>query len=105
MTRLRSSLFLLAITALLLSGAPVSANPPGLPSGITAPAASPGLDADLCTNPLAGGAPDASLAAQIDPPDFILCTCKFCRQYPAVDCQISPLGFTILCEDYVRSRC
>jgi hypothetical protein len=37
--------------------------------------------------------------------DFILCTCKFCRENPDVDCQISPSGYTILCEDWARTHC
>ncbi len=38
-------------------------------------------------------------------PDFILCSCKLCRSYPDVDCQISPTGFSILCADYYAWRC
>ena len=65
-SRLRTSLFLLAI-ALLFSGAPAG----------------------------------FSLAIPPDD-DFILCTCRFCNANPDVDCQISPSGYTILCEDYSR---
>jgi hypothetical protein len=110
MIRLRTTLFLLAITALLLSGAPVFAatGDSGLPSWITAPATSPGLDAGPCPEP----GPSATLGtpAPIElafppPHDFILCSCELCKDYPDVICQISPSGYSILCEDYSRINC
>jgi hypothetical protein len=92
---IRTSLLLLALAALLLAAAPVSAATcePSQPSRVAAP---------VCTEPAASG-PAAGLAAIIvPPPDFILCTCDFCKANPDVECQISPSGYTILCADYSR---
>lgn len=95
MIRLRSSLFLLVVTALLLSVPPVLAD---------TPAAAPWLEADLCTDP--GPAPVASFEGELLlAGDFILCTCNYCKNHPDVICQISPSGFSILCSDYYQSRC
>ena len=98
MIRLRSSLLLLAIAALLLSGMPASA--------ATGDSSLPWLDAGQCTNPdstPAIGTPVESIDLAFPPPnDFILCTCKFCNDYPDVTCQISPSGYSILCADYSR---
>lgn len=110
MIRLRTTLLLLAITALLLSGAPVFAatGDSGLPSSITAPATGPGLDAGGCPDPglsAALGTP-APIELVFPPPhDFILCSCELCKEYPDVICQISPSGYSILCEDYARINC
>lgn len=108
MIRLRSSLLLLAITALLLSATPVAADTvaPGLPSQLAAPAAVPSVDAPQCTAP--GQSPAFGTGESLAPvpaSDFILCTCKFCKNHPDVICQISPTGFSILCSDYYSSRC
>jgi hypothetical protein len=103
-TRLRTSLLLLAVAALLLSGTPAFAGTPGLPSLASGPA----LDANLCPNPglsAALGTPAAHEASIIIPPDFILCTCKTCKEYPDVVCQISPSGYSIVCSDYYRLNC
>jgi hypothetical protein len=110
MIRLRTPLLLLAITALLLSVAPVfaAAGDSGLPSWITAPATSPGLDAGRCPDPgpsAALGMPAALNLAVPPPNDFILCSCELCKDYPDVICQISPSGYSILCADYSRLNC
>jgi len=101
MTRFRSSLFLLAIAALFISGLPVAAGTAdsGLPLR---------LDANQCTNPVPSPAVGTPVPSrEVSPPfdDFILCTCKFCDDHRDVDCQISPSGYTILCEDYFRTHC
>jgi hypothetical protein len=100
MVRLRSSLFLLVVVALLLSVTPVLAD---------TPAAAPWLDADLCTDP-APSQPAATPAASFEgelllAEDFTLCSCNYCRRNPDEICQISPSGFSILCSDYYQSRC
>ena len=109
MIRLRSSLLLLAITALLLSGTPVFAGiaDSGLPSSIAAPAASPGPDAGRCPAPepsLVVGTP-AVHEVFVPPSDFILCSCDLCRDQPDAVCQISPSGYSIRCVDYSRLNC
>ena len=109
MIRLRTSLLLLAITALLLSGTPAFAGTgdSGLPSSIATPATSPGPDAGRCTAPetsLAVGMP-AVHEVVILPSDFILCSCDLCRDQPDVICQISPSGYSIRCTDYSRVNC
>lgn len=100
MVRLRSSLFLLMVTALLLSATPVLAD---------TPAAEPWLDADLCTDQGPSPAaitPAASFEGEILlEGDFILCNCNYCKNHPDVICQISPSGFSILCSDYYQTRC
>jgi hypothetical protein len=108
MIRLRSSLLLLAITGLLLSAAPVAADTaaPGLPSQLIAPAAVPSLDGSQCTAP--GQSPAVGTGESLAPvpaSDFILCSCRYCKNHPDVICQISPTGFSILCSDYYSSRC
>lgn len=106
MTRLRSLLSLLALAALLVSGTPAFAGETG--AGASAAVATPALAGELCEEP---ALPEAlltpageELAPPVDP-DFILCTCKFCKDYPDVICQISPSGFSILCADYYNWRC
>jgi hypothetical protein len=90
--RLRTSLLLLVVAALLLTGTPAFAGTActgdsALLAQITAPAA---------------GTPEG-LELVIPPgDDFILCTCKFCNANPGIECQISPSGYTILCADYSR---
>ncbi len=99
MTLHRSSLLLLAIAALLISGTPISAG-----SGDSAAVA--WLDAGRFIESASPAAdPVLSSEAAIPPSDFILCTCKFCRENPEVICQISPTGYSILCEDYSRTHC
>ena len=104
MLRLRTSLLLLAIAALLLAVAPTFAatRDSGLPSQVAAPAAGTGPDANLCKAPVA---PAASLKSIIIPPDFILCTCDYCKVHQDVICQISPSGYSIVCEDWYRTHC
>jgi hypothetical protein len=103
MIRLRTSLLLLAIAALLLAGAPAfAATGDSGQAQIAAPAAVPALDANLCKDP---NTPAASLKSIIVPPDFILCTCKFCKENPDVICQISPSGYSILCYNYSQTHC
>ncbi len=109
MIRLRSSLLLLAVVTLLLSGPPVFAATadPGLPASIAAPAASPGLDAGRCPAPalsLTVGTP-AVREVYVPPSDFILCSCDLCKNQPDVVCQISPSGYSIRCVDYSRLNC
>ncbi|HEX4966539.1 MAG TPA: hypothetical protein VF173_37365 [Thermoanaerobaculia bacterium] len=101
---------LLAITALLFSGAPVSAaaGDSGLPSWLTTPATAPGLAAGWCPTPnpsAALGTPTTIEKAILPPPDFILCTCELCVYHPDVICQISPSGYSIVCADYARLNC
>lgn len=107
--RLRLCLLLLAVTALLVTGTPLSAGTadPGLPSGIAPPTAGSWLDADRCANPDASAAvaPVAPLERVIVPPDFILCTCKLCQRSPDVICQISPSGYSIRCADWAQTHC
>ena len=45
------------------------------------------------------------LFAAIPPDDFILCSCKLCKENPEVVCQISPSGYSILCADWYRIHC
>jgi hypothetical protein len=101
MIRLRTSLLLLAIAALLLAGAPAFAATPG-PEQIAAPAAVPGLSANQCA---ASNAPTPSFRSIIIPPGYIQCTCKFCKEHQDVVCQISPSGYSILCEDWYQTHC
>jgi len=109
MIRLRTSLLLLAIMALLLGGTPVFAGTgdSGLPSSTAASATSPGLAAGQCPAPklsLAVGAP-AGLDLSTPSSDFILCSCTYCRHHPDVICRISPTGFSIVCSDYSQLNC
>lgn len=96
MIRLRSPLLLLAIAALLLPGAVLAD---------TGPADS----LNLCAAPdpsTAVATPVASLDLIILPPDdFILCTCKRCKEEPYTVCQISPSGYSIVCADWYRTHC
>lgn len=39
------------------------------------------------------------------PPDFILCSCRYCYVHPQDVCRISPSGFSIVCEDYFHLNC
>ena len=98
MIRLRTLLLLLAVTGLFVSGAPASAatGDSALPENIAASAPMPALDAGQCA------APVTLFEASVPPSDFILCSCKFCKENPDVDCQISPSGYSILCADYSR---
>lgn len=105
MIRLRSSLLLLAIAALFISGTPISANSVA-PSA--APAVVPSLDAGRCTD--SGPSPAVDMPAlngEAATPrsGFILCTCKFCHENPEVICQISPTGYSIRCKDWFNSHC
>src|SRR3954447_18902232 len=80
---------------------------PGLPGSISAPAASPGLDAGRCPAPapsLTVGTP-AVREVYVPPSDFILCSCDLCKDQPDVVCQISPSGYSIRCVDYSRLNC
>jgi hypothetical protein len=91
MSRFRTSLLLLAALAvLLLAGAPVSAG-----------------TADQCQAPVstvAAGTPAPTFMI-FPPPDYIQCTCSFCKTHPDVDCQISPSGYSIMCSDWYRTHC
>jgi hypothetical protein len=99
MTRLRSSLLLLAVAALLLAGVPVSAD---TQNAIAAPAAAPWLDAGQCASP---ATPVASAGLAVSESDFILCSCRYCRTHPEDICQISPTGYSTLCSDYYANNC
>ncbi|MEA2694990.1 MAG: hypothetical protein QOJ16_4377 [Acidobacteriota bacterium] len=109
MIRLRTSLLLLAVLALLLSGTSVFAGTgdSGLPSWTAAPAASSGADAGRCPAPKLSLA--ASTPARLDlstlAPDFILCSCDYCRHHPDAICRISPTGFSIVCSNYSQTNC
>jgi hypothetical protein len=101
MIRYRSSLLLLALAMLFVSGIPVAAE-----SGD--PAVFPWLDADRCTEPDPSSAlemPVLNGEAAIPQSGFILCTCKFCDENPEVICQISPTGYSIRCRDWFGSHC
>ena len=37
--------------------------------------------------------------------DFDLCTCKFCERNPSAICQISPMGYSIVCSDWALTHC
>lgn len=99
MTRLHSSLLLLAVVALLTAGAPAGAG-----NAEPAAAAGPEVGAGLCPE-----TPTTAPAALelVFPPgdDFILCTCKRCEEEPETICQISPMGYSILCADWYRTHC
>ncbi|HEV7516560.1 MAG TPA: hypothetical protein VGR07_09700 [Thermoanaerobaculia bacterium] len=106
MIRLRTSLLLLAVMALLLSGTSAFAGTgdSGLPSWTAEPVASPGLDAGQCP------APKLSLAASMPDfltplSDFILCSCDYCKHHPDVICRVSPTGFSIVCSNYSQLNC
>jgi hypothetical protein len=112
MNHTRSLLFSVAVAALLLCAAPAFAGTgsPAIASG-TAPAVAPVLDSGQCTQPAqtavpAIAAPDSGLFLSTpSDPDFILCSCKFCKNHQDVICRISPTGFSILCSDYYASHC
>ena len=106
MIRLRTSLLLLALMALLLSGTSAFAGSgdPALPSWTAAPATIPALAAGQ------GPAPQLSLAdgtPVLPTPrsDFILCSCTYCAHHPDVICRISPTGFSIVCSNYSQMNC
>jgi hypothetical protein len=101
MTRLRISLLLLTITAILITAMPALAA--GGDPGIAAPAAVPGLDLNQCTAPLQAGTPTASLASIIFP-NYVICSCELCSRTD-VDCRISPSGYSIACADYYQLNC
>ncbi len=105
MNRLRLSLLLLAVMALLLSGTSVFAGTgdSGLPSWTAAPAASPGPEAGRCPAPkLSFAASTPTLPTQLD---FILCSCDYCQHHPNAICRISPTGFSIVCSNYSQTNC
>jgi hypothetical protein len=107
MIRLRTSLLLLAVMALLLSGTSVFAGTgdSGLPSWTATPATSPGPG--RCPAPklsLAAGTP-ARLDLSAPPSDFILCSCDYCQHHPNAICRISPTGFSIVCSNYSQTNC
>jgi hypothetical protein len=108
MIRLRTSLLLLALMALLLSGTTAFAGTgdPGLPSWAAVHATSPGLDSGRCPAPkLSLAGTPARLDLSTLSPDFILCSCDYCRHHPNVICRISPTGFSIVCSDYSQTNC
>lgn len=46
-----------------------------------------------------GLTPESSSAANV-------CSCRFCRANPSVECQIGPGdGYSILCADYLARNC
>lgn len=49
--------------------------------------------------------PEPQLLALPPDDDYILCSCSFCAANPAVECQVSPSGFSILCSDWYNWRC
>jgi hypothetical protein len=108
MIRLRTSLLLLAVMALLLSGTSVFAGTgdSGLPSRTAASAASPGPDAGRCPAPKLSFAASTPAWLDLSTPssDFILCSCDYCRHHPDVICRISPTGFSIVCSDYSQTH-
>jgi hypothetical protein len=109
MIRLRTSLLLLAVMALLLSGTSVFAvtGDSGLPSWTATPATSPGPEAGRCPAPklsLAASTP-ARLDLSAPPSDFILCSCDYCQHHPNAICRISPTGFSIVCSNYSQTNC
>ena len=100
MIRLRTSLLLLAAAVLLLTGSPLFAA-----AGDSEAPPLAWLDAAPCagaTSTPAISTPAPKLDLIIPPNDYIQCSCKFCRENPYVECQISPSGYSILCEDYSR---
>lgn len=107
----RSIIFSVAIAAFLLCAASVLAGTgsQGIPAGTAAPAMTPAVGSGQCTQPAgetAIAAPDSGLFLSTpSDPDFILCSCKFCKTHQDVICRISPTGFSILCSDYYASRC
>ena len=107
MTHRRKLPLLLAVAAILVSGTPLVAAT-GDPGPQTAgPAAGPALEAGLCPDSGSTGNTQVPEPKFMIPPidDFILCTCKFCRANPEEYCQISPSGYSILCEDWARTHC
>jgi hypothetical protein len=109
MIRLRTSLLLLAVTALLLSGAPVFAGTgdAGLPAWTAVPVTSPGLGAGQCPAPKLSLAASTPARLDLSPlaADFILCSCDYCRHHPDAICRISPTGFSIVCSNYSQTNC
>ena len=106
MIRLRLSLLLLALMALLLSGTSAFAGTgdSALPSWTAAPATIPALAAGQCPAPklsLGGSTPVQPTPMS----DFILCSCTYCAHHPDVICRISPTGFSILCSNYSQQNC
>ena len=105
MTRLRSSLLLLALAALLSAGVPATAETaePARPE-VVAGHADTWLDTLDCP---AATAPESVIPdlGALPLGDFILCNCKLCEDYPDVICQISPMGYSILCADWYRTHC
>jgi hypothetical protein len=102
MFRPRPLLPLLVLALLVAAAMPALAAAP-----VTAPAL-PALDLSGAACPAAApmsSATDKLFKAIIIPPDFILCTCKTCREYPDVICQVSPSGFSIVCSDWAKTHC
>ncbi len=99
MLRPRLALAVLALVALLVSGAPYRADNAASPPLATAPL----LDAGQCP-----ASPAASLAPAPDAVPlggWIRCTCSFCKANPDIDCQISPDGYSIRCKDWYTGHC
>jgi hypothetical protein len=105
MTRLRTSLFLLAAFALLTSGASglAGASAAAVPPPSNQSLAPTPATAGQCADPTGVGV--AIRESALPPPDYILCSCSYCRAHPGEDCQISPSGYSILCADYYAFHC
>jgi len=106
MIRLRTSLLLLALVALLLCGSLAFAGTgdSGSPSSTAVSSTSPGSQAGQCSAPKPSLAVSAlDLAKPAD--DFILCSCNYCKHHPDDICRISPTGFSIVCSNYSQQNC
>jgi len=99
--RFRLALALLALATALCAAPPLIAAPPAAISSALP------VGEISCAHPAAGAA--ASLAPpealNLAGPGFTLCTCRYCRIHPDEECQISPDGFSILCDDWLRVFC
>jgi len=108
MSRLRSSLFLLAVAVLLISTVPLFAG-----SEEVAPPAQTAVDSAAQATPEAADVAEIAVIPESEAPltlaappiDFVLCSCKLCGAYPEQVCRISPSGYSILCSDWYRLHC
>lgn len=64
-----------------------------------------GCGASVVTPSLCSAGQESDLLALPPAEDYILCSCRFCAANPAVECQVSPSGLSILCSDWSNWRC
>lgn len=105
---MRSTIFLLVLAAALcLAPAALADEAPALSAPDAESQAPAALsEGDLCEAPIASPGDVALMGSSPwDPPDYILCSCQFCRTHPQTVCRISPTGYSIVCKDYYNLNC